>query len=154
MPKGTILTLHATVKHGTPPYQIFWNTLATGDSITITVQNDQTYSVIVVDALQNIGNAQKVVSVRYPPGIAEFQRNVLHAEPNPTCGPVQIKVPEASCEATLQVLTVQGKKAMESVVHVSSGLLNTNLTALPNGIYFIRITTTNKLYTGKIQVIK
>jgi len=152
--KGTILTLHATVSNGTPPYQIFWNTLASGDSITVTVEDDQTYSVIVVDALQNIGMAQKVVSVKYPPGIEEMNENLMNIYPNPAQDQVTIIIPERDTDAVFQLFTAQGKMIRESGVHLSSGKFTASLAGLEQGIFFAKLATKNRTYAGKIQIIR
>lgn len=152
--KGTTLTLHATIAHGTPPYQIFWNTLETGESLTITVQDTKTYSVIVADALQNIGTAQKVVSVKYAPGMDEPQKLMLQVFPNPSRGWVSIQVPEVSKKATLQILTIQGRMIRESMVDLSSGKINADLSGLSQGYFFIRVITESKVYSGKVEIIK
>jgi hypothetical protein len=150
---GTTLTLHAKVSYGTPPYQIIWSTLETGDSITVTVQDAQTYSAVVLDAMQNVAIAQKVVSV-YGVGIGERNEGEMNIYPNPASGTVNIRLPEKFTEADLQVLTIQGKIVRESVVYPSSGEFNADLTSLPEGAYLIKISAKNKNYFGKIQIFK
>ena len=151
---GTTITLHAMVSGGTPPYQILWNTLDTGNTLTITVQNIKTYSVVVVDAFQNFASAQKIVSIRYPPGIDEPVLNPEQVYPNPTQGVIHFTLLEKNAETVLQVLTPQGKKICESVKYPVNGEISANLSELPNGLYFVRISSGRRIYICKVQVIR
>lgn len=150
--KGTTLALYATVTGGTPPYQVFWNTLDTGKTITVTVQNIQTYSVLVVDALQNFGSDQKIVSIRYPPGIRENRETQLQVYPNPVHGIVRFTLNEASNEADIQVFTVHGKLVLSQNLLLDDGVFATDFSVLSKGIYFARLLTKNRIYSTKIQV--
>ena len=150
---GSTITLHAAVSGGTPPYQVVWNTLDTGKSLTITVQSIQTYSVVVVDALQNFASDQQIVSIRYPPGVHEHDLLVPRSYPNPTRGPVRISVPEISTKVSIQVLTPQGKLISESVGYPLNGEIEANLTGLPDGLYFVRILAAGHTYFSKIQLL-
>jgi hypothetical protein len=151
---GTTLTLHAKIINGTPPYQILWSTLDTGDSITVTIQNSQTFSVLVIDALQNIGMARKVVSVSYPAGNEEPKENPLQFYPNPARETVNIKAPDKYRDAVIRISTLQGQMIREKVIYSSSGYFNADLSGLPEGLYFIRFSTEHGVYSGKILVIK
>ncbi len=152
--KGTVLTLHATVTGGTPPYQILWNTLDTGNTITVTVQDDQTYSVFVVDALQNFSLAQKKISVRFPPGLEELTSTKLQVYPNPSNGPVRFTLQEKNATAMMQVMDGHGNLIRKQHIEVVSGKIQTELSGLPDGIYFFRVVTENRIYAGKVQYVK
>ena len=147
---GTTLTLHAMVSGGTPPYQILWNTLDTGNTLTVAIQKITTYSVMVVDALVNFASAQKIVSIRYPYGVDDQNLYSLQVYPNPTCGPVCIILPEKYAETTLQVLTPQGIIKSESVENPVNGRISTNLSGLPDGLYFVRILAGRHVYLSKV----
>lgn len=151
--KGTVLTLHATVTGGTPPYQIFWNTLDSGSTITVTVQDIQTYTVLVMDALQNFDSDQQIVSIKYPPGIVENNSTPFEVYPNPTNGQVHFVLPKEINSAVMQILTPQGKIIKTMQVFPSAGEITAHLTGLPDGIYFIRISTKTNVYTSKIQIL-
>lgn len=151
--KGTTLTLHATVTGGTPPYQVFWNTLDSGNAITVTVQSIQTYTAIVMDALQNFSTAQQIVSIRYPPGIEESPSALLHLYPNPTRGPLHFILPEKDSDAVIQVLTPQGTNVKTLKVYPVSGEASVDLAGLPEGIFFVRLLTRTRVYSCKIQII-
>jgi len=152
--KGTTITLRAVINNGTPPYQVFWSTMETSDSINITVQNTRTYSVIVIDALQNIGTAQKLVSVKYAPGVEEHKEKMVKVYPNPARGPVRIGMPGDCTNAVIQVLTPQGKTEREFLVSPTNGKFDADLSGLPCGIHFIRVITESEVYSGKVEIIK
>jgi hypothetical protein len=151
--KGTVLTLHATVTGGTPPYQIFWNTLDSGNTITVTVQDIQTYTVLVLDALQNFGTAQKIVSIRYPPGVEEHRSDNLQVYPNPTRGNIHFTLSENTGTAEIQIYSSQGKLINSKSVDATAAEVNADLTALNDGIYYVRILTETQTYTTKIQIL-
>jgi hypothetical protein len=154
VPQGTILALHATVTGGTSPYMILWNTLDTGNTITVTVDNVQTYSVFVMDATQNAGMAQKSVYIQYPPGVEEMMPNQLQVCPNPTHGLTVFTIPEKYGNAAIQVVTCQGKLMLTGKIELAEGDISTNLSNLPDGLYLVRIATANNIYSTKIQIIK
>ena len=150
---GTTLTLHATVTGGTPPYQIIWSTLDTGSTITVTVQETQTFSVLVMDAIQNIGAAQKVVTVTFPVKVEEYTSAQLQAYPNPAQGQVRFTLPELTANAQLQVFNPQGKVILTQQVSPEESEVHIDLSGFPDGIYFIRLCTKSKVFSGKIQMI-
>jgi len=151
---GTTLTLHATVTGGTPPYQIIWSTLDTGSTITVTVQETQTFSVLVMDAVQNIGAAQKVVTVTYPVILEDHSNNQFQVYPNPAQGQVRFTLPDKTSTAMMQVLNSQGKVALTRQVYPAAGEVTTDFSYLPDGIYFIRVLTKNRVYSAKIQIVR
>jgi hypothetical protein len=150
--KGTVLDLHASVTGGTPPYQVMWNTLDTGTTLTVTVEDLQTYSVLVVDALQNFGFAQKVVSVIYPPGFAENASSGITLFPNPASGPVTFRLPGGAPVAGLRVVDAQGQVVLNTELSRNDGVFTADFTGLPEGLYIVRITTPGNLYTAKLQI--
>ncbi len=150
---GSSITLHATVTGGTPPYQILWNTLDTGKTLTVTVQAIKTYSIVVIDALQNFASAQVIVSIRYPPGIAGHEAIPLVCYPNPTPGPIRITLPVKGAPVLMQVFTSRGAKIRECHENPQNSRLSENLSDLPDGLYFIRVTDENSVFSGKVQVI-
>jgi len=150
---GSSITLHAMVTGGTPPYQILWNTLDTGKTLTVTIQAITTYSIVVIDALQNFGSAQVIVSIRYPPGISEHEPLLLVTYPNPTPGAICITLPVKSPTALVQVFTPRGEKIRECNETLLDSRFSENLSDLPDGLYFIRVTSENSVFSGKVQVI-
>jgi hypothetical protein len=152
--KGSSVTLHANVSGGIPPYQIIWNTGDTGDSLTVTVHDTATYSVVVVDAVLNIQSDQVAVSIKYPPGMDEQVHGLTRVYPNPTPGLVHISLPGNSLNAVLQVYTPLGQMVGESIETPVNGEISTDLHNLPQGLYFVRISTNAGVYIGRIEVVK
>jgi hypothetical protein len=151
--KGTTIDILATVSGGTPPYQILWNPLNSGNPITVTVQGDLTYTVIVVDALQNFASDQKIVSVRYPPGIEENPAAQMQVYPNPTNGVVQLTSPGINGNALLQVLTPLGKLVWTGIVSPVNSKISVDLSVLPEGLYFVHLTIPGKTCTAKLHIL-
>jgi len=149
---GSTITLTARVTGGTPPFQIVWNTLDTGKTITVNIQKAQTFTAVVVDALQNFASAQKVVSIRYPPGVGELDAVPPAVSPNPTSGPVRIRLSGPARKAVLHLYSPQGKMVRESIEHPVNGEINTSLSGLPGGLYGLRITTGDKVVVLKVVV--
>ncbi len=52
--QGQSLTLNAQASGGFPPYRYLWNTLDTLESITVTPEESQTYTVMVTDSRDNV----------------------------------------------------------------------------------------------------
>ncbi|MCX6266933.1 MAG: T9SS type A sorting domain-containing protein [Bacteroidetes bacterium] len=151
---GTVLTMHVSVAGGTPPYQILWSTGDTGKTITVTVQDIKTYSVWVVDAVQKFGTAQKVVSIKYPPGLSEHSSTQLQAYPNPTCGPVTFTLNETTKNAIIQVITPHGKiLQIQQLFPDADDAIHADLSFLPDGIYLVRVLNRSRIYNVVIQVI-
>jgi hypothetical protein len=151
--KGTILDIFATITGGTPPYQVLWNPMNNGNPITVTVQSDLTCTVIVVDALQNFASDQKIVSIRYPPGIEENSSTHIQIFPNPTNGVVQLTSPEMRDNVLLEVLTPQGKIVWTGMVSPVNHEISIDLSVLPEGLYFIHLTTPGKTSTAKLHIL-
>ena len=152
--QGTVLTLHASVAGGTPPYQILWNTLDTGAAITVTVEDIQTYSVLVVDALQNFGSDQKIVSIRYPPGIGELANMNVKVVPNPSSGQTRFSVPGMTDSGLMQVINARGELVDVHRIYPANGNVCYDNQALADGIYLIRIFTNEGVYMARMQVVR
>jgi hypothetical protein len=151
---GTVLTMHATVTGGTPPYQILWNIPDTGSTVTVTIQNPQTFSVFVADALQNIGVGQKIVSIRYPPGFEDVAPVKLQIYPNPAIGMVHIALPAEIQSAGMEVFASQGNLVLDTRISPSAGEIIHDFSSLPAGLYFIRISAGEKVYSSRLQIVR
>jgi len=151
--QGTELTLHAIVTGGTPPYQILWNTLDTGNTLTVTILDTVIYSVWVVDELQNVAFDEVVVSVKYPPGIKESASIPFKVYPNPAQDHIRFSLPDMSNHAEMQVMSSQGKVIKTLTFNAVAGEISTGVSGLPDGIYLIRLLTRNQVYQSKFQII-
>jgi len=152
--KGTVLTMHAKISGGSPPYQILWNTLDTGSTLTVTVQDIQTYSVFVMDAAQRTGMAEKTVSIRYPQAVDDLPTAQLVIRPNPGYGMVHLTLPEICRHALISIMDLQGNIIRTYKDFPSGNDLTTDLSDLPEGPYIIRIATPETLYTTKYFQLK
>jgi len=151
---GSILNITARITGGTPPYQVFWSTLDTGSSITVTALKDQTYSVLVMDALQNISSAQKMVSIKYQPGFEENSTETLRAWPNPTFGITRFSLPHASGNVVVSVYNAMGKLINSEEKQSQNGEILLDLAELTGGLYFVFIQEGTKCWISKVQLLK
>jgi hypothetical protein len=147
---GTTITLHADVSGGTPPYQVFWNTLDTGKTLTVTIQSEKQYSVMVIDAMQNFGSAQKLVSIKYPPGINEVREETLSITPNPVNGICQVSVPVTARKMLLKIYSGQGILVRESEISPGTEKVNLDMSRLPSGFYLLKLFDNKSIYTRKL----
>ena len=151
---GKTITLYAKIIGGTPPYQVVWNTLDSGQTLTITVQDTRTYTVIVIDALQNIASAQRTVSVRYPPGISEQAENNFIVCPNPSAGQFTVKIQGVSHPLTMKVFDIMGILVKTQIIENPSVANRADLGDLTEGIYSLQICDGEKRYHQKIIIRK
>lgn len=152
--KGTVLTMHANVAGGTPPYRILWNTLDTGNTLTVTVQDIQNYSVFVVDAIQNVGMAQKLVSIRYPQGLENKVLPLLRPYPDPARDKVHFTLAGKSDRAVLYVINPMGKEIHKKDIFRDAGVFTADISGLPPGFYLIRVFTDTQEYSAKLRIAR
>jgi hypothetical protein len=149
--KGTILTSHALVTGGTPPYDILWNTMDTGEYMSLPINVDQTVSAVVIDALQNFASDSRFVTVKYPPGINEMNLKQLYVNPNPTNGKVKIAGPDFMTICGVEIYDMKGVPVREIGFNpMNEQEMEIDLTDLPSGIYIIRISDQNNVFLGEI----
>ncbi|MCK9220641.1 MAG: T9SS type A sorting domain-containing protein [Bacteroidales bacterium] len=150
--KGTTLTLHADVSGGAPPYQIFWNTLDTGSTLPVTIQDSSAFTVLVLDALQNIASDQKVIIIRYSPGIDEKNQSAVQISPNPADDKVTVMVPDTDQKMVMDVVSTSGK-LVKSDLTILPGQPNTfDFSDLPKGIYLLKLKNSIHKYNGKLII--
>ncbi|MFH1937861.1 MAG: T9SS type A sorting domain-containing protein [Bacteroidota bacterium] len=151
--KGAVITLHATVTGGTPPYRFFWSTLDTGQSLTVTMDSTRSFSILVIDGLNAFAAAQKLVTV-VSPGIDEENVRFLQLFPNPSQGIYYISLPGTLRSGTLSVFDWSGKEILKKELKNSSELVELDLHKFPAGAYMLRLISERKLYHGKVILIK
>lgn len=152
--KGNSLTLHVSISGGTPPYQAIWNTLDTGMSLTITVEDTRTYSVFVVDAVQNFGTAQKVVTVRYSQGIDRPDKKEIRVFPDPSGGNISVKIPDLTRPVLMRVVTSRGLPVKEIMIQHPDCTSGFDFSDLTDGLYFLQISLEGKTRVGKFMIRK
>ena len=77
--------------------------------------------------------------------------------PNPSTGffYYEYNVDESNADATLTVIDMMGKTIIAGTVNTANAKGMLNLSELPNGIYFINLSTSQKqLFTSKLSVVK
>jgi len=147
--KGTVLTLRAIIKGGTPPYNIIWNTFDTGQVITVTVDSTTTYMAICIDAAFNIVSGRRTVTVLNP-GIEERVAGVLSIKPNPVQDLLSFEIPSNLSNPMLTILSPQGKILNETRLNPGSDrLCRTDVSGLAPGFYMIKVVAGNEVWTGK-----
>ncbi len=150
---GTTITLHAVIRGGTPPYQVVWNTLDSGQTLTITVQDTRTYTVIVIDALQNISSAQRTISVKYPPGIGEQQEVAIGLFPNPSpTGMVSFKLSGTLNPVQVKIFNGQGRLMKTTTIDNPAIENSLDLSGFPSGLYAVYITDGTRHYCERLII--
>ena len=150
--KGTILQITAAISGGTPPYQVFWSTLDTARTITLTVQQEQVVNVMVVDAMQNFSMAQKHIYLKFPPGIGEITNRDLLITPNPSDGKFRITASGFPVTGEMKIFSVIGTIIRERET-VSEGSV-IDLTGLPEGVYILQLNSNGKLFYQRLILKK
>jgi hypothetical protein len=149
---GTTITINAETGGGNPPYHYLWSTLDTTGAITVTLQESQTFVVLVYDAIQNFAIGQKSVTVTFPTGCAEVSPASPFIYPNPTTGVISVSHPGLSGPITIQVTGAGGhvEKVMSGLE--AGALKNLDFSDLPPGLYFIAVTAGSERLTGKFVI--
>jgi hypothetical protein len=79
----------------------------------------------------------------------DFESNGIKLYPNPSNGVVKINFPNENEKYTVQLLSILGQKVFEENFNNSTSAI---LNGLEKGIYFVKITTSNKTFTKKLIV--
>lgn len=92
-----------------------------------------------------------------PTGIASYSSNngISNAFPNPSAGIFNFTVESATATDALQlsVFNLNGELVSAEQVNVLNGTVSTDLSALPNGVYFCRFNSGDVIYTERRIVI-
>jgi len=147
--KGATTDLTATIKGGTPPYYIIWNTLDTGKVLTVVIDSTSTFTAVGIDASFNFVTDSKVVTA-ISPGMEEKVPKRLKVSPNPVDKVLSVELPELYPIVDLIILTPQGK--ILKTFNLSQGndkVRTMDVTGLSSGIYLIRIVLGSTSYIGK-----
>ena len=150
--KGTILHITAAISGGTPPYQVFWSTLDTARTITLTVQQEQVVNVMVVDAMQNFSMAQKHIYLKFPPGIGENTNRDLLITPNPSDGKFRINSSGLPVTGRVTILSVIGTIVREPETVTEGSVID--LSDLPEGVYILQLNSNSKLFYQRLILKK
>jgi hypothetical protein len=114
----------------------------------------RTYTVIVVDALQNIASAQRIVSVKYPPGIGEPGKGKPAIFPNPSTGHFTIRYKGSGHSAAMKVFNTLGVAVINSVLDCQAGEHHIDMSGFSDGLYEVLIYDENTIFQEKIVIRK
>jgi hypothetical protein len=103
---------------------------------------------ITVTAQDNITELHYMLVITCPLGIAEPELPEIVVYPNPTVGELRIRNYESGIKS-IEIIDMQGKKVSSFTSH-SSPLISINISHLPVGTYFVRITTEKGMVMRKI----
>lgn len=151
--KGTVITLHAIVSGGAPPYRFFWSTLDTSQSLTITMDSTRSFGIVVIDGLNKFASDQKLVTV-VSPGIEEMGSRSLIIFPNPSHGKVRISSAGNIPTGMISVINLYGQEIQRKELMASTEFTELDLSDFPAGVYLIRLMTRDAVYQGKLILKK
>ena len=104
-----------------------------------------------IDTLSNLAaNAVVTVEFKVIVGINEVNENTVSIYPIPANDAVNVKMNTTIRQ--IGILSINGQQVSSSIVNNKEAVLNTS--ELSNGIYFLRIETTNGITMKKIQISK
>jgi len=144
-------------------------TVEEGDNIAFTMSPNSGYSIeyVLVDGV-NVGTdatyqfidvtSDHTIAVKFKPNTAieewKVESGELKIYPNPTRGQLQVTIADQARNelqvTSYEIFDVMGKKLLTSPLSLTSPETTLNISHLPNGIYFLKITTENGIITKKI----
>ncbi len=93
-----------------------------------------------------------------PVGLADHQEMFNHLEvyPNPAQEYITIEIPESATALIKEVslISIHGQQIQPEYQHLSSNLIQLNISNLPGGFYFVKISTGSTYYYGRFEHIK
>ena len=101
-------------------------------------------------ALQDSENSQKATVMKYDSvyyGMEEQQEPYLSVFPNPACRILTVYTPGAIKEGNLSILNTDGHEVINC--HLAWPKTQLEISILPAGIYFVRLTDVNTVQVGK-----
>jgi hypothetical protein len=78
---------------------------------------------------------------------APLSSNTLKIYPNPTTNEVTIELSPTSSQGTLSLLNINGQEVMKCTVRIKTQI---DISNLPGGVYFVRVTNDKTVLTGKL----
>lgn len=144
----------ATVAGGTAPYGYGWSNGSNATS-SINVTQSGTYTVNVTDA-NNCASSGSATVIRV--GVKDLNSyfDNIHLYPNPTDGKLTINVQFGKIEEIhVEIYNILGDKIKNNITNtMKNGLFTIDLSAMPQGLYLIRIQAGNKATTRKVTLTK
>jgi hypothetical protein len=151
--KGSTVTVTASVTGGTPPFRFLWSTLDTTASVTLTIQEPQSLTVFVMDALQNVTFGQKTIYILYPPGMSEKTNEPAHIWPNPATHQCFIETGTFSESVRITIVDPSGRTVLDTKeISSSAGIVTIETSPLDAGCYLLTVGTSNGNRRTKLVV--
>jgi hypothetical protein len=104
-----------------------------------------TYSIVNLAATSDV-----TVEFKLNVGVNEVNENFVSIYPNPANDVVNVKMNNTINK--IEIVNMNGQVIAESVINNNEGSINTSTIA--NGMYFLRIETSNGITMNKIQIVK
>lgn len=154
---GTQLILMGSVTGGTPPYTFQWSPGAQLNDSTVmtpvvTATVTTTFTFHVTDANGCEASDEVVVNVSTV-GIGGSQDEKVVIFPNPASGSLMVKgLPESDKPLEIEVLSVLGERVMKQVSMGVTPSVKLDVSALPPGLYLVRILSNECLTVRKVTI--
>jgi len=101
-------------------------------------------------AYSDIANFGKATAMYFnaPTGINEIQESRLSLYPNPAIDKITIKTSSTSTSSHVTIMNLNGQKLITR--QITKPKTQLDISNLPSGVYFVRITSERKMEAGKI----
>jgi hypothetical protein len=103
--------------------------------------NPSLKSGVYESVISNVGHSA-------PLGIKENQNEKLLVYPNPASDVITIEMPEIPVKSQLTIMDLNGREFM--TFQITEPRMQFNISTLPQGVYFIRLTSEKNVKVGKI----
>lgn len=131
------------------PYSGVTTNTLTISNVQATMNNFQ-YRCIVYDSLGSCHNTSSPASLSIAVGINDIELMNIKFYPNPASSYITLDLPTNINNATVTIYSILGQQQIRTVINKPQ--TNIDLDGLPNGVYLIELSSTNKV--GRQMFIK
>jgi hypothetical protein len=151
---GDTITLTAKASGGLQPYQYLWSTLDTGKTLTITPDETQTYTVLVIDSQLNAGFAQQTVTVDFPSGTDQNAGSLFTIHPNPAENQTFLRFLPGTEPVTLNLYNASGQRVKNLYIENPEKPFCLDLSGFSPGPYLLQLVTSGKITSTRVLIVK